>query len=207
MARLDSSPLRLAVFISGGGSNLQALIEACHAPDFPARITLVFSNKAEAYGLERAKAAGIPTEVLSHKDFASREDYDRAILKILARYEVDLICLAGFMRIITPVLIRPWEGKIINTHPALLPRHGGEGMFGHHVHEAVLESGDAESGPSIHFVTAEVDRGPVILQARVPVLPGDTADTLAARVLAEEHKAYPEAVKLIAEGKARFAAN
>lgn len=206
MARVVS-PLKLAVFISGSGSNLQALIDACRMPDFPARIALVFSNKADAYGLERARQAGIPTETLSHRDFSSREDYDRAILGILGRYEVDLICLAGFMRIVTPVLIRPWEGKIINTHPALLPRHGGEGMFGHHVHEAVLESGDSESGPSIHFVTADVDCGPVILQARVPVLPGDTPDTLAARVLAEEHKAYPEAVRMIAEGKAGFPTN
>lgn len=203
----QTPPLRLAVFISGGGSNLQALIEACKTPGFPASISFVLSNKADAYGLERAKAAGISTEVLSHREFSCREDYDRALLDILARYPVDLICLAGFMRILTPVLIKPWEGKIINTHPALLPRHGGEGMYGHHVHEAVLASGDKESGPSIHFVTAEVDRGPVILQRRVPVLPHDTPDTLAARVLAEEHKAYPQAVRMIAEGKTRFDEN
>ncbi|MCD8562961.1 MAG: phosphoribosylglycinamide formyltransferase [Alphaproteobacteria bacterium] len=196
--------LNLAVFISGSGSNLQALIDACKQPGFPAKISFVLSNKEDAYGLERAKTAGIPTEILNHKGFARREDYDHALLEILARYPVDLICLAGFMRILTPVFIRPWEGKIINTHPALLPRHGGEGMFGHHVHEAVLESGDKESGPSIHFVTAEVDRGPIILQRRVPVLPEDTPDTLAARVLTEEHKAYPEAVRMIAEGKVRF---
>ncbi|MCD8496663.1 MAG: phosphoribosylglycinamide formyltransferase [Alphaproteobacteria bacterium] len=202
-----SDKLDLAVFISGSGSNLQALIDACRDPDFPARIAVVFSNKEDAYGLTRAKSAGISTETLSHKGFSSREEYDAAAVSIIKRYDPDLICLAGFMRILTPVFITPFAGRIINTHPSLLPRHGGEGMFGHHVHEAVLAAGDSESGPSIHFVTAEVDRGPVILQRRVPVLPDDTPDTLAARVLAEEHKAYPDAVRMIAEGKVSFTAN
>lgn len=207
MAGITSEKLNLAVFISGSGSNLQALIDACAEPSFPARIALVFSNKADAYGLERARKAGIPTEYLSHKGFAGREEYDSKVLEILGKYPVDIICLAGFMRILTPVLIKPWEGRMINTHPALLPRHGGEGMFGRHVHEAVLAAGDAESGPSIHFVTAEVDKGPVILQRRVPVLPGDTPDTLAARVLEQEHLAYPEAVRMIAEGRAVYPSN
>lgn len=188
------SKLNLAVFISGRGSNLQSLIDACASKDFPAQIALVFSNKPDVQGLERADKAGIPTRVLSHKGFESREDYDRAVLDILKDYPIDLICLAGFMRIITPVLITPWEGRMVNIHPSLLPDYKGLDT-----HERVLADGKAEHGCTVHFVVPEMDAGPIIVQRRVAVLPGDTSDTLAARVLAEEHIAYPEAIKLIVE--------
>lgn len=186
------TPLNLAVFISGNGSNLQALIDACANPDFPARIALVFSNKAEAYGLERAAKAEIPTEVLSHKGFASREEYDAAVLDILGRYPVDLVCLAGFMRLITPVLINPWEGRMINIHPSLLPAYKGLDT-----HARVLADGQKKHGCTVHFVVPEMDAGPIILQKEVAVLPGDTPDILAARVLEQEHIAYPEAIRKI----------
>lgn len=188
------SKLNLAVFISGRGSNLQSLIDACAGPDFPAQIALVFSNKPDVQGLERAEKAGIPTQVLNHKGFESREDYDAAVLKILGNYPIDLVCLAGFMRIITPVLIEPWEGRMINIHPSLLPDYKGL-----HTHERVLADKKSEHGCTVHFVVPEMDAGPIIVQRRVPVLPGDTPDSLAERVLAEEHIAYPEAIRMIAD--------
>lgn len=193
------SKLNLAVLISGGGSNLQALMDACAQPDFPAQIKVVISNRPDAFGISRAEKAGIPTAIVDHTLFKSREEFEAALQKILKQYPVDLICLAGFMRILTPGFVGQWDGKIINTHPALLPKHGGKSMHGEHVHKAVLAAGDTESGVSIHYVIPEVDRGEVILQRRVKVEPGDTHETLAARVLAEEHKAYPEAVRMIAE--------
>ena len=187
------TPLSLAVFISGNGSNLQALIDACATPDFPARIAFVFSNKDGAYGLERAAKAGIPTEVLSHKGFASREEYDAAVLDILDRYTVDLVCLAGFMRIVTPVLINPWQGRMINIHPSLLPDYKGLDT-----HARVLADGKKKHGCTVHFVVPEMDAGPIITQREVPVLAGDTPDILAARVLEQEHIAYPDAIRMIA---------
>lgn len=193
--------LNLAVLISGGGTNLQALIDACEKSDFPAQINVVISNRPGVGGLDRAAKAGIPSHVVDHKDHDSRESFEAALNETLEKYDVDLVCLAGFMRILTPVFIDRWAGRILNTHPALLPKHGGEGMFGHHVHEAVLAAGDSESGASIHLVIAECDQGPVIVQRSVPVMPGDTPDSLAARVLEQEHIAYPEAVRLIAEGR------
>lgn len=194
--------LQLAVFISGSGSNLQALIDACKNPDYPAEISVVISNKPDAYGILRAKKANLPVEIIDHREFSDRAQFEKEIQTVLARFPVDLICLAGFMRILTPDFVMPWEGKIINTHPALLPKHGGEGMYGEHVHKAVLAAGDAESGVSIHYVIPEVDRGQIILQKRVKVLPDDTAETLAARVLEQEHVAYTEAVRMIAEKRA-----
>ncbi len=191
--------LHLAVLISGSGSNLQALIDACAAPDYPAQIDVVIANRPDAYGLTRAKKAGLPAEIVDHTQFKSREEFESAIQNILERHTVDLICLAGFMRILTPAFARRWEGRIINTHPALLPKHGGEGMHGEHVHRAVLAAGDTESGVTIHYVIPEVDRGEIILQRRVPVLEGDTPESLAARVLAQEHVAYPQAVRIIAQ--------
>lgn len=192
-------PLKLAILISGGGSNLQALIDACEDPGYPAEIILVISNNPEAYGLERARNAGIPAETVNHKDYSSRESFDEALHAILEQHNPDLICLAGFMRILSLGFVQKWDGKIINTHPSLLPKHGGRGMFGDHVHRAVLAAGDDESGPSIHYVTAEVDQGPVILQRRVPVQSDDTVESLRERVVAAEHLAYVEAVKMIAE--------
>lgn len=194
-----SDKLNLAVLISGSGSNLQALIDACASPAYPAQINAVISNRPDAYGLERAKAAGIPAFVIDHKDFNGREDFEAALQSKLSEYPVDLICLAGFMRILTAGFIHQWPGKIINTHPALLPKFGGEGMFGENVHQAVLEAGERESGASIHYVIPEVDQGEVIVQKTVPVEPEDTAQSLAARVIAQEHIAYPEAVRMIAE--------
>jgi phosphoribosylglycinamide formyltransferase-1 len=154
------------------------------------------SNKPEVKGLDRAAKAGIDTVVVSHRQYDEREAFDQALLKAIAPYQADLICLAGFMRILTPGFVSQWEGRMLNTHPALLPKHGGEGMYGEHVHRAVLDAKDAESGVSVHYVIPEVDQGPVILQRRVSVLKDDTPDTLAARVLEQEHIAYPQAVKI-----------
>lgn len=191
--------INLAVLISGSGSNLQALIDACAAPDYPAKISVAISNKPGAFGLQRAEKAGIPVETVDHTKYANRGDFENVLHNVLGKYNIDLICLAGFMRILTPDFIAKWEGKIINTHPALLPKHGGKGMYGEHVHKAVLAAGDQESGVTIHYVIPDVDRGEIILQKRVKVEPGDTHEALARRVLAEEHKAYAEAVRMIAE--------
>ena len=194
-----SGKLNLAVLISGSGSNLQALIDACAQEHFPAQINVVISNRPGAYGLERAERACIPAFVVDHKTYSGREDFETALQETLAQYPVDLICLAGFMRILTAGFINKWPNKIINTHPALLPKFGGKGMYGEHVHNAVLAAGETESGASIHYVIPEVDQGPVIIQRTVPVEDGDSAETLATRVIAQEHIAYPEAVRMIAE--------
>lgn len=194
--------LNLAVLISGSGSNLQALIDACAQEDYPADIKIVIANRPDAYGLERAKAAGIKAICIDHKNYTNRIEFEKEIQKELTKQEIDLICLAGFMRILTAEFIAQWPNKIINTHPALLPKFGGEGMFGENVHRAVLEAGEQESGASIHYVIPAVDQGELILQKTVPVLDGDTVDTLSARVIAQEHIAYPEAVRLIAERRA-----
>lgn len=193
--------LKLAVLISGNGSNLQALIDACTSPDFPAQIALVISNRPDAYGLERAKAAGIQALCIDHSAYANRQDFEAALQAALDQQPIDLICLAGFMRILTAEFIAKWPGQIINTHPALLPKFGGKGMYGEHVHQAVLDAGETESGASIHYVIADVDQGEVIIQRRVPVKPDDTVESLSARVIAEEHIAYPEAVRRIAAEK------
>lgn len=191
--------INLAVLISGSGSNLQALIDACAKPDYPAKINAVISNRPDAFGLQRAEKAGIPAETIDHTKYANRGDFENVLHNVLGKYNIDLICLAGFMRILTPEFIAKWEGKIINTHPALLPKHGGKGMYGEHVHKAALAAGDKESGVTIHYVIPDVDRGEIILQRRVRVEPNDTHEALAARVLAEEHIAYVEAVRMIAE--------
>ncbi|MCB1650485.1 MAG: phosphoribosylglycinamide formyltransferase [Alphaproteobacteria bacterium] len=193
--------LNLAVLISGSGSNLQALIDACKAPDYPAQINIVISNRPDAYGLERAKKEGIPAIAIDHKDYTSRAAFEAALQNALEQHPVDLICLAGFMRILTAEFIEKWPHKIINTHPALLPKFGGKGMYGEHVHQAVLNAGETESGASIHYVIPEVDQGPLILQQSVPVRPNDTIETLSARVIDQEHIIYPRAVRLIAKEK------
>ncbi len=190
--------LNLAVLISGGGSNLQALIDACKNPQFPAKIAVVISNVPEAYGLQRAQKENIPAIVINHKNYTTREDFDEDLHLQLEKHNAEIVCLAGFMRILTSSFVKKWEGRMLNTHPALLPKHGGRGMYGEHVHKAVLAAGDTESGVSIHYVIPEVDRGEIILQKRVPVLSGDTAETLAVRVLAEEHKAYVDALRMVA---------
>lgn len=194
--------LNLAVLISGNGSNLQALIDACADDAFPAQISVVISNRPDAYGLKRAENANIPTITVDHKGYKSRCEFDAALGDALDQYDLDLICLAGFMRILTADFINNRAQKIINTHPSLLPKFGGEGMHGMNVHKAVIEAGEKTSGCSIHAVIPAVDQGDVILQKPVDVLPDDTPESLAARVIEQEHLAYPEAVRMIAEGKA-----
>jgi phosphoribosylglycinamide formyltransferase 1 len=195
--------IKIAVFASGGGSNLQALIDAQETGLFKkAAISLVFSNEPDAGALERASNHRIEAVSIASKGYAgTREEYDEEVLRLCRAKKIDLICLAGYMRIMTPVLIKPYLYKIMNIHPALLPKFGGPGMFGHHVHEAVVKAKEKESGASVHFVTEGVDSGPIILQGDVKVLPGDTAAVLAERVLRVEHQIYPEAVRLFCEGK------
>lgn len=184
----------LAVLISGRGSNLQSLIDACASEDFPAEIKLVICNIPGAFGIERAEKAGIPVAIIPHKDFPNREAFEQAMLDEIAKYPVDLVCQAGFMRIVTPTFIEPWRGRLINIHPSLLPKFKGL-----HTHERAIEAGETEAGCTIHYVNEGVDEGEIILQKSVPVLPDDTPDTLASRVLEKEHIAYPEAVRLLAK--------
>lgn len=191
----DTPPkLRLAVLISGRGSNLQSIIDACRIDGFPAEIKVVISNIGDAYGLVRAHENNITTRFVSHKNFATKAEFETKILSILEEFEIDLVCLAGFMRILSPTLITPWEGRIINIHPSLLPKHKGL-----HTHERALQEGDSESGCTIHYVTPGMDEGAVILQKSVPIISGDTPETLAARVLVQEHIAYPEAIRMMAK--------
>lgn len=193
--------LKIAVFISGRGSNLQALIDACREPDYPAEIGLVLSNVEGAAGLDRARRADLPTCVIDHKDFGDRKDFEDALLGEIGRAEVGLVCLAGFMRLLGNRLLRPWHNRVVNIHPSLLPSFKGV-----HVHEQVIESGARLSGCTVHFVRPAMDNGPIIIQAAVPVLHGDTPETLATRVLAQEHRIYPMAVRYIAEGRLRIVA-
>ena len=194
--------IRIAVLASGSGSNLQALIDAWEVGSIKAKFSLVFSNVQEAKVLERAEAHGIETVSITSKGYkGTREQYDEQILNLCQDKKIDLICLAGYMRILTPVLIKPFLYRIMNIHPALLPKFGGEGMYGHHVHEAVIAAKEKESGATVHFVTEGVDAGPIILQGTVPVSVKDTAETLAEKVLKVEHQIYPEAVRLFCEGK------
>ena len=194
----EATRFPLVVLISGSGSNLQALIDASQR-DLPVEIRAVISNRADAYGLERARKAGIPTEALSHKGYPDRESYDAALQRLIDGYEPRLVVLAGFMRILTPGLVRHYEGRMFNIHPSLLPAYRGL-----HTHQRVLDAGDRTHGASVHFVTEELDSGPVIIQARVPVLADDTAEVLAARVLEKEHRIYPQAVRWFAEGRLRL---
>ncbi len=194
--------IKIAVFASGGGSNLQALIDAQETGLFRGKIGLVFSNVSDAKALERAENHRIESVAIASKGYSgSREDYDREVLELCRAKKIDLICLAGYMRILTPVLIKPFLYKMMNIHPALLPKFGGEGMYGHHVHEAVIKAKERESGASVHFVTEGVDAGPIILQGHVKVFPTDTPDTLAEKVLKVEHLIYPEAVRLFCDKK------
>ena len=192
------SRARTAVLISGRGSNLQALIDAAADPKFPAQIVLVISNVEGAYGLERAQQAGIATAVISHRGL-SREAFDAKIDAALEAANVRLVCLAGFMRILSDDFARKWEGRMLNIHPSLLPAFKGV-----HVHEQALEAGVKFSGCPVHFVVPELDSGPIVAQAAVPVLASDTPETLAARVLEQEHRIYPAALKLLAEGKVKL---
>lgn len=184
---------RVGVLISGRGSNLQALIDAAKDPDYPAEIVLVISNIAGAQGLAHAEAAGIPNLTISHKDFASRETFDGAITEALEAAGVELLCNAGFMRLHSESFVRHWWNRHLNIHPSLLPAYKGL-----NTHARVLEAGDKVTGCTVHFVRPEMDTGPIVAEAEVPVLAGDTPETLAARVLEAEHKLYPHAMKLVA---------
>ncbi|WP_438749226.1 phosphoribosylglycinamide formyltransferase [Pararhizobium sp. O133] len=190
---------RVVVFISGGGSNMLALAKAAAEPDFPAEIVAVMSDKPDAGGLAKAKALGIETFSFFRKDYDSKDAHEAAILSQLAELAPDLICLAGYMRLLSATFINAYEGRIINIHPSLLPLFPGL-----HTHQRAIDAGVKSAGCTIHFVTEGMDEGPVILQTEVPVLEGDTAETLAARVLIEEHKSYPAALRLVAEGKVRM---
>jgi len=187
---------RVAILISGRGSNMRTLVEAARAPDYPAEIVGVLSNKADAEGLAFARGAGIPTAVRSLRDYPDKDAADAAIEAVLRGWGAELVCLAGFMRILSPGFAARWSGRILNIHPSLLPLHKGL-----HTHERALADGVAEHGCTVHFVTPGMDEGPPILQARVPVLAGDTAEALAARVLAEEHRIYPLALAMVARGE------
>ncbi len=191
--------LKLGVMISGRGSNLQALIDACKDSAFPADIALVISNIPDVQGLERARKAGIPTQVISHKAYASKNEFEEAITAALTKAGVELICMAGFMRIIGSTLLNRWRGRIINIHPSFLPFYPGL-----HTHKRALEDKATSAGCTVHYVEEGVDTGAIILQAAVPIEPGDTEESLAARVLVQEHKIYPEAVRLIATGAVRY---
>lgn len=186
---------RVGVLISGRGSNLQALINACKTRDYPAEIVLVISNVPQAQGLLRAKAALIPTLTLDHKDFPSREDFDAALDAALNNGGVEILCNAGFMRLHTPGFVECWRDRHLNIHPSLLPAFRGL-----HTHERVIAAGCKISGCTVHFVRVEMDEGPIVAQAAVPVLGEDSADTLAARVLEAEHHLYPHALALVASG-------
>ena len=189
--------LKVAVLISGRGSNLQALLDACADPAFPARIVLVISNVANAAGLQRAAAAGVPTAVVDHRAFAGRGAFEAALTDALAAAGADLVCCAGFMRVLTPGFVARWHDRLVNIHPSLLPAFPGLDT-----HARALAAGVRFAGCTVHYVRAEVDAGPIIVQAVVPVLPGDDEAALAARVLAAEHRCYPLALRLIAEGRA-----
>ena len=190
--------LRLAVLVSGRGSNLQSLIDAQADPKYPAEIVLVLSNVADAFALERARQAKIATAVFQHRNYPDRTSFDADMTRAIEDADASLVCLAGFMRLLSDEFVARWKNRLINIHPSLLPAYKGL-----HVHERVVADGARFSGCTVHFVRPAMDEGPIIAQAAVPVHPGDTADALAARVLAEEHRIYPLAVRLIAEGRVK----
>lgn len=194
-------PCNVVVLISGSGSNLQALIDSVAHDGNPARIAAVICNRAGAYGLERAKQAGIATELLDHKQFEGREAFDAALIQAIDAHQPDLVVLAGFMRILTPGFVQHYSGRLLNIHPSLLPKHKGL-----HTHQRALEAGDTEHGCSVHFVTEELDGGPLVVQAVLPVMADDTAESLARRVHQQEHQIYPLAVRWFAEGRLRLGA-
>jgi phosphoribosylglycinamide formyltransferase-1 len=196
---LAARRIRTAILISGRGSNMTALIEAARSPDFPAEIVLVAANRPGAGGLERASAAGIPAVCVDHKAFAGREAFERALQAEIERHDVDLVCLAGFMRVLTPWFIERWQGRLLNIHPSLLPLFPGL-----HTHERALAEGVRLHGATVHYVVPELDAGPIVAQGAVPVMPCDTPETLAARVLTVEHKLYPLALAMVADGRARL---
>lgn len=186
----------IVILISGRGSNMEAVVHAARNEQWPARIAAVISNKADAKGLEFAQAHGIATAVVPNKAYATREAFDAALQQEIDRFSPDLVVLAGFMRILTPAFVDHYAGRLLNIHPSLLPLFPGL-----HTHQQALDAGERRHGATVHFVTAELDHGPVVAQAAVDVLPGDTADTLAARVLVQEHQLYPRAIRLFIEDR------
>jgi phosphoribosylglycinamide formyltransferase-1 len=193
---MSGARARLAVLISGSGSNLQALLDACAQPDSPAQVVCVVSNVPTAFGLERARKAGVPAVALDHKAFGSRADFERALTQELEKAGVEWVCLAGFMRLVSADFLARFPGRVLNIHPSLLPA-----FTGLHAQRQALERGVKIAGCTVHYVDAGMDTGPIIAQAAVPVLPGDDEASLSARILAEEHKLYPLAVRLVVTGK------
>ena len=191
--------LSAAVLISGGGSNLQAFIDATGSGELPLHLCVVLSNKSAAAGLDRARKAGISVECIAHQDFPERALFDAALVETLAKYDPDIIILAGFMRILTTTFVDHFAGRILNIHPSLLPKYPGLDT-----HQRAIDAGDPWHGCTVHFVTAELDSGAAIIQGRVPVLPGESADELAVRVLKVEHRIYPEAAAMIAAGRLEY---
>lgn len=187
---------RIVVLISGNGSNLQAIIDACEAKQIAGDVVGVISNKADVYGLERAENHNIESTVISHRDFESREAYDMELANAIDKFDADLVVLAGFMRILTPQFTEKFAGRMLNIHPSLLPKYQGL-----NTHQRAIDAGDTEHGVSVHFVTAELDGGPVVLQAKVPVFPEDSADDLASRVHEQEHRIYPLVVSWFIDGR------
>ena len=195
-----TSPMkRILVLISGNGSNLQTLLDHCASGKVAGEVVGVISNRADAYGLVRAKEAGVATAILAQQQFASRAEYDAALLALMDDYQPDLVVLAGFMRILSADLVRHFAGRMINIHPSLLPKYQGL-----HTHQRAIDDGEREHGASVHFVTEELDGGPVILQARVPIFEGDSADEVAARVQVQEHSIYPLVVQWFCEGRLKM---
>ncbi len=190
---------RILVLISGNGSNLQTLLDHCASGKIAGDVVGVISNRADAYGLVRAREAGVATAILAQQQFASREEYDVALLALMADYQPDLVVLAGFMRILSADLVRHFAGRMINIHPSLLPKYQGL-----HTHQRAIDDGEREHGASVHFVTEELDGGPVILQARVPIFEGDSTDEVAARVQVQEHSIYPLVVQWFCEGRLKM---
>ena len=190
---------RVGILISGRGSNMMALVEAARVPDYPADIVIVISNRPEAEGLVWARRQGLAAEAIDHKAFARREDFEAQLHQTLAAAQVDLVCCAGFMRLMTASFVERWHGRMLNIHPSLLPSFKGL-----HTHEQALAAGVKIAGCTVHFVVPEMDSGPIVAQAAVPVLEGDTPDRLSDRILVAEHKLYPHAVRLVASGAARL---
>ena len=191
--------IRLVVLISGRGSNLQAILDQAVSGELPVEVAAVVSNRPGVHGLERARQAGVPALELDHKNFADRPEFEAALIETIDRRQPDLVVLAGFMRVLTAGFTEHYRGRLLNIHPSLLPKFRGL-----HTHERAIAAGETEHGASIHFVTAELDGGPIIVQARVPVLPGDDSDVLAARVLEQEHRLYPLAIRWFAEQRLRL---
>jgi phosphoribosylglycinamide formyltransferase-1 len=197
---VGSTPLgNIAILISGTGSNLQSFIDAAASGQLQAKISLVISNKPDAAGLQRAANAGIETLCIDHREYEHRETFDAALTNALQKHDIDLVILAGFMRILTPVFIEPYLGRLLNIHPSVLPKYPGL-----HTHQRALDARDNEAGATVHFVTPELDSGPPVIQARVAIGADDTADTLAAKVIVEEHKIYPLAAQWFMQGRLRL---